>query len=92
MVAKIQKGSISLDYETDPLLRHKSSKSKGGDDSSGQGQSDSIRRLAMSAAALQKVCFTVILQNLRSSSLLMLPQAKTLTFATSSLVFKGSKP
>ena len=55
MVAKIQKGGISLDYETDPLLRHKSSKLSANDDSSAQNQSDSIRRLAMSANALQKV-------------------------------------
>ena len=55
MVAKIQTGSISLDYETDPLLRHKSSKRVANDDSASQGQSDSIRRLAMSANALQRV-------------------------------------
>ena len=55
MVAKIQKGSISLDYETDPLLRHRSSKSNSGDDSSSQGQSDSVRRFPMSANTLQKV-------------------------------------
>eukprot|EP00795_Rhopilema_esculentum_P000207 gene207-9842_t len=54
MVAKIQKGSISLDYETDPLLRHKSAKAAAADDSSTQNQSESVRRLPMSANTLQR--------------------------------------
>eukprot|EP00794_Sanderia_malayensis_P007416 gene7416-8236_t len=54
MIAKIQKGSISLDSETDPLSRHRNSKSSAADSSSSQGQSDSVRRLHMSANMLQR--------------------------------------
>ena len=63
MVAKIQKGSISLDYETDPLLRHKSAKAAAADDSSTQNQSESVRRLPMSANTLQRVSKFMFLCN-----------------------------
>ncbi len=55
MVAKIQKGSVSLDSETDPLSRHRNSKSAAADDASSQGQSESVRRFHTSANTLQRV-------------------------------------